>query len=977
MEQNVSLLHYNIQGIRNKLPELEIYLTSNNLKPDIILISEHWLRQDNINLLRTFPNYKLSGYFAREQEDRGGSSILLRKNLNFTIREDIILYAEIINFEIACTEVSLTHKLEKNNIIILAIYRTPNSNTDILLDKLELILNKLHHETTKKQKKLIIAGDFNINVLENNSTKDKYELIQLMNSHNMVMNFNKPTRITKTSATCIDNIFTNFIIDSSQIIEPGLADHTAQIIKFTVPIVKSGKKIITHTRKFNKQNLGKFNNLLNTQDWSPVFMDPLHQIQDLETVNEAYNTFSSIFYPCFEMAFPKTSNTMCSNLNFGQNNWITKGIRKSCDTKKTLFIKMKKSNDETSKLEYKKYKKCLALVIKEAKKLSNNKYIDNHNNKAKAAWAVINKEIGRTGCKMGIDKINLNGQMITDPKNIASNFNIFFNTIADKLHNPNNLNNPINTVPLEISNVNHKNFETFNLTNEREIVSIVKSLRKSSAFGWDEISTNLLKQCISSISLPLTHIINQSLLQGIFPEKLKFGIIKPIFKKGDTKEMNNYRPIALLPTFSKILERVVYIRLVNYLETNNILNASQFGFRKGKNISQAIFDLIQTVTKALDSSTCVAGIYCDLSKAFDCVNHLRLLNKLISYGIQGNALQWFKSYLTARKQKVIINNTLNSQTESSWIESKHGVPQGSILGPILFLIYINDLPLPIVNSQVILFADDTTILSTAKNKDLLNEKLLNNITTVTQWLDANFLTLNVAKTQLLQFNCKHKSKEEKCMIKIPPINIEAVNSTKFLGITLDETLTWKYHIESLSKKLSKACFELKTLSGSVSHEILLTVYHALFSSHLVYGIIFWGNASNTISLFRLQKRAIRTLANIPYNSPCRPHFKTLGILPLPCLYIFNILIFQNLNPTLFNIDQHVHQHDTRNLESKVYQYPIHRTTLLENGPFYSALKLYNCLPKSIKESVNFKKSLKDFLLQHCFYNIDEFLKFKF
>lgn len=186
-------------------------------------------------------------------------------------------------------------------------------------------------------------------------------------------------------------------------------------------------------------------------------------------------------------------------------------------------------------------------------------------------------------------------------------------------------------------------------------------------------------------------------------------------------------------------------------------------------------------------------------------------------------------------------------------------------------------------------------------------------------------------------------------------------------------MTWNTHITSLSKKLSQACFALKTLHATVNYEVLKTVYHALFESHLRYGIIFWGNATNSVDIFKLQKRAIRIMLNLPFRSPCRPHFKKIKILPLPCQYIFCILMFLHENPGSFNHNQHNHSHNTRTNSSKFYQYPIHRTTLLESGPYYNALKLHNSLPNNIKDAVNFSSSLKDYLLTNCFYTIEEFI----
>lgn len=229
------------------------------------------------------------------------------------------------------------------------------------------------------------------------------------------MNFSEPTRITQKSRTCIDNIFTNFSIEKGKIIEPGLSDHTAQLIQFTLQIIEKKVNKPTYRRKYYEHNITQFNELLYSQDWSPVYAAPKTDRLELDTVNASYNAFTNIFFSCFEMAFPKSPTLHTTKAK--NKNWITKGIIKSSETKWKLFINMKQQGDECSKEKYNKYKKCLAKVIKEAKKLANNKFINKHKNKAVAAWKVVNTEIGRLKSKTEIDKINLNGDDITDTKN--------------------------------------------------------------------------------------------------------------------------------------------------------------------------------------------------------------------------------------------------------------------------------------------------------------------------------------------------------------------------------------------------------------------------------------------------------------------------------------------------------------------------------------------------------------------------------
>ena len=418
----------------------------------------------------------------------------------------------------------------------------------------------------------------------------------------------------------------------------------------------------------------------------------------------------------------------------------------------------------------------------------------------------------------------------------------------------------------------------------------------------------------------------------------------------------------------------MYRRLNRHLTTNNVLTTEQFGFRKGISTENATFSLTDKILKAFNKKMHVGGIFCDLAKAFDCVNHDILLAKLNFYGLQGTALDLFKSYLANRKQKVQIQTENMSQASSEWGTIEHGVPQGSILGPLLFIIYINDLPATINNlSQPILFADDTSVTITSKNISDFCSIGNSVLSEMNKWFIANKLVLNFDKTKVIKFVSNNLTKLT-FHISYSSTNIEETTDIKFLGVHLDDHLNWNVHVQQLIPKLSAACYAIRSLFHITNIDTLKSIYFAYFHSVMNYGIIFWGNSTDSKKIFILQKKIIRIMTGTKHRASCRNLFKKLSILPLPCQYIFSLMMFVVKNQENFENNSSVHCINTRHRQN--LHRPNANLSCFQKGAYYSGIKIYNHLPCHLKElSCNketFKKELRIYLNTHTFYSVDDF-----
>ncbi|KAK9877311.1 hypothetical protein WA026_017703 [Henosepilachna vigintioctopunctata] len=777
--------------MRNKIAEIELVMETIKNVPDIMCITEHWMTKDEIQFLN-IQGFIVMSNFSREKYIHGGTCIL--------VKEDIKDFEEVPYIN----EMSIEKEIEgscivsrNRKLVIMSIYRTCLGNVQIFFEQLDEILKRIDKEFTKYH--IVICGDFNINLL--GESQASYDLTDMMGSYNFEQTIKEPSRITKISKTLIDNIFVrNCNYWNNKNLNLLLSDHRAQIISVECNNFQN-KKYLVERRLFTECKIQQlFNNLQDTT-WQNVLdeMDP----------DRAYNRFSEILDLHVRIIFPKkrlcTANTTKA--------WITKGIRISSARKRIIWEELQKC--KISCVYYKKYCSILKTVVEQAKIMSNRLYINTAENKIKATWNLVNN--------ITKGKKDINGSILEnfpneDETKVLNKINSHYINVCGKnnvsLYSEPSIEPCVKSIFL-------------NPVMEPEVYGYITRLKNKKSVGSDEIPVNILKNCASLIVTPLTHIMNQILTTGKYPQKLKEALVMPVYKKGDKANIQNYRPVALLSNVGKIFERIIFDKMINFFEKNRVIVEHQYGFRKKKSTINAIYQALVTIIKSLNQNQITAALCLDLSKAFDRVVHEILLAKLEKNGIRGIALELMRSYLIGRTQRVIGRGKNGDMRASESSRVEVGVPQGSILGPLLYIMYTNDL-VQLTQSEVIMFADDTSLICKATNESDCEKILQDGLENLIEWYKMNNLELNIEKTKLIVF----RKRKENIRLKYQGTQIGEVGSLSFLGIHVDQKLNWKEHIGKVATSIARQCYAIRLVSSTVGLSAALTAYHSYVQSKI-------------------------------------------------------------------------------------------------------------------------------------------------
>ena len=638
------------------------------------------------------------------------------------------------------------------------------------------------------------------------------------------------------------------------------------------------------------------------------------------------------------------------------------------------FCKFKNKNSIHAQNVYTQYKTIRNDVTNLKRQSKTNYYkefFQINRNKSSMLWKGIRSLVNiNNSSKKDIKLINNKGKNITDPKVIADLFNEYFINIGPSIDNM--IKKPKHQYNEYMAKVLVN--QTFFLSPviPSEIFNIIQAIDLNKSLGPNSLPIYILKICNNFYSEKLCEIANISFITGIFPDLCKVAKVIPIHKKDNPLLCENYRPISLLPVFSKIFEKLIYKRMYAFIEKNKLIYKQQFGFRSKHSTTHALISTTESIKSLIDSGNIVGGVFIDLQKAFDTVNHNILCEKISYYGFRGISQLLIKSFLTNRKQYVSINGFNSSEKNVIC-----GVPQGSTLGPLLFLLYINDLHYSMNYSIASHFADDTCITFSAKKIKTVETVLNCDLKILSDWLKANRLSLNVDKSKLILFKSKRKIiPENSFSIKLNGHRLETTDNVKYLGLYLDKNLSFDYHINQLSKKLGRANGILAKLRHFTPKDTLISIYYSIFYSHILYGCPVWSLTSvNNLQIISvLQKKCLRIINFAQFNSHTNKLFFDNKIIKLEDIIKLQLmkLVFdfkhKNLPDelsNLFRLNSEINSYYTRNVSNEGLFIPKIKTKSFGiNSLKYSAPTMWNSFLKKLNSINSFNNA----------HSLDKFLK---
>lgn len=958
-KDSLRILNLNIRSMRYKLEMLE-ELLSDLEYPDVLCFEETWFRTGEPSIAKLH-NYDLAAAYTRAHRAGGGVAIFVRKDRGWSVSPVELLSVRELQFEAVLVNI----RCEQVSLNVACIYRSPGSSDRYFTEALEDLLYKMNKSRGLK----FVCADFNYNFADPDDIKAA-DVVHLFSCYGLLKQFIECSRVHKRSSTLIDNIFTN--ADSKYIklnnVPTTMSDHDGQLLRCClIKSIKTPDVVCSSGRCFSKSNIAYFELLLSRETWLDVY-----KLRDPEIIMEAFfDTFCCLFNTAFPIRAIRFNKTVGKK-------WVSPEIVNGGALLRDLHATLRLfPGDAILRDTYRLVKKRHQQRIIDARKRFNDQHISTAENKSRSTWEVIKGTINMCSSKsLPGSFLARDGRLLDLDKDIADEFNGYFvNSVAELCRDLDGLEN------VSASGRGGVDASFFLApVDPIEIEKIISSLCTKKSSGFDGVPCNLIRSLSGYLTPILTYIINVSFSAGLFPCQLKTAYVVPIYKKGCQADMRNYRPISLLSVFSKIIERAFQIRLQSYLKKFKILVPQQFGFTKGRSTQDAVLSLCETVLQNFDSKLKTAALFFDFKKAFDVVNHSLLMRKMESYGIRGLPLQWIATYLSGRQQQVRIVRE-GSVSVSERLNVTCGVPQGSTLGPIFFLILINDIVFRVNNGSLTLFADDTSAVLGADSMADLSGMATACVEEMGGWCRDNGIILNVSKTQLVLFSPVHAKASSSLLVRSGCDGagfLRQSNPVRFLGLLVDENLSWECHIRDLVNKLSVRNYAIGQLKRVAGLEAVMTYYYGCVNSLLLYGLLCWGGSVGAVRVLISQKRIVRCIYGLKPGDTCRPIFIKYGIQTVYNLYIREAVLYVRKNVHRFKKFSDINLYTTRS-SNKIYV-PSYSLTQVHRGPVTTAIKLYNHLPEIATSQdglKNFKRQVRNLLRYRCYYSLDEFFAERF
>ena len=930
--------HLNVQGLcgqnMSKFSQLKTML-NNPINSSLHLIG---LSETKLKEHKSTNFFRIDGFqmpFRNDNISNGGGGIMVyvKNGINAKRR------ADLETNDIQCVWLEITPERGKT-FLVGNMYRPPHSRIEFN-DRFENFIDHVMSE----DKEIILMGDFNKNLINEEMEPEWINFTTSLGLSQLVKN---PTRTTETSSSLIDHIYTNCEENISRVHvgKFSISDHFAIFgnRKLNVQIKNKEHHAITY-RSFRH-----FDENLFCKDLSEV---PWEIIATFDDVDDMVQTWNRLFLEIVDKHAPIKQHRIKRN---HQPEWLTSEILDLMKERDNYKINGKMN-------EYRLLRNKLTTMIDKAKKEMYQNKIEEGQNDPKTIWKIFQQfgASSKKGSAENILGIKHGEQVITHEKLIADHFNEFFINVASDLKQP-----------LKPSNFEKLNsFIDSKITNDVSfqipqincsfVTNFLLSLDGTKSTGLDCIGPRLLKLAPNILSPSIMFIINKSITSGIFPCVWKHAKVKPLYKSGAKDDVNNYRPISILPTLSKIIEKWTHVKLMSYLNQHQLLTQKQSGFRSGHSTETALTHMTDNWLHAINDGNIVGCILVDFRKAFDLVDHRLLIQKLKHYKVNDLSLSWFDSYLN-RTQQVTVNT---SQSKAESIRS--GVPQGSILGPLLFLIFINDLPLCLKDAvrSVDLYADDTTLYEIGFDKDILENNLQHALNLLNSWCLENGMIINIDKTKLMLISSRQKRqnmKDTNLTLAYENVDLRVTSCEKVLGVHIDDNLTWTSHFQHVSKKISTYLWLLSQIRSYLPIRHRMTFYNAYIKPHLEYCCVIWGNSfnSNMYRIEKLQRRACKLILGKDYTSLEEARMQ-LNMLSFEELIFINkakvmFKVTHGLSPIyiteMFQIKGSTND-DTMTLRSdsnKNFKTPKPKLNMFKNSLSYSGALIWNSIPVDIRNS---------------------------